>query len=145
MIKCMLNAVARIAGRNPAKIDHVIARTAWAEARGDGSQGMAGVINVIMHRASRPGWWGRTPEEVCLKPQQFSCWNANDPNRTKALAVDESDPMFARAMILEDAALRGTLVDNTGGATHYHAVGVLPRWAASMRRVARIGGHIFYR
>lgn len=145
MIKRALAVVRRLVGKDPAKIDHVIARTAWAEARGDGSQGMAGVINVIMHRANQPGWWGRTPKEVCLKPKQFSCWNSDDPNRAKALAVDEADPMFARALLLEDAALRGALVDNTGGATHYHAVGVLPKWTASMHRVARIGGHIFYR
>ncbi len=32
-----------------------------------------------------------------------------------------------------------------GSATHYHATYVHPAWARSMKRVARIGDHIFYR
>ncbi|HMQ58632.1 MAG TPA: cell wall hydrolase, partial [Rhizobiaceae bacterium] len=32
-----------------------------------------------------------------------------------------------------------------GSATHYHATYVQPKWASSMKRLSRIGLHIFYR
>jgi hypothetical protein len=43
------------------------------------------------------------------------------------------------------AALDQSLPDRVGGATHYHAYYVAPSWASSLRKVSRIGAHIFYR
>jgi len=126
-------------------LDHVIARTAWAEARGQGAQGMAAVINVIMNRAAIGGWYGDSPVSVCLKPHQFSCWNENDPNKCKLVAVTEDDEEFNKAVILEELALARKLKDVTNGATHYHAKNIRPKWAKKLRKVATIGSHVFYR
>ncbi len=71
--------------------DGILARTAWGENRGGGIDGMTSVINVIMNRAHKPSWWGKTPREVCLKPWQFDCWNENDSNLPKLLAVTIAD------------------------------------------------------
>ena len=124
-----------------------MARTAWGEARGEGAQGMQAVLNVIMNRVKKGGWWGATPAEVCKKKSQFSCWNSNDPNYPKLLAVDSSDSNFRTALILAEAAYNGTLPDITGGATNYLALGSLssvPSWAKGMTQTAQIGNHTFY-
>ncbi|MBX3454830.1 cell wall hydrolase [Ferrovibrio sp.] len=122
----------------------VLARTLWGEARGEGEAGMAAVAAVIVNRARRPGWWGRDIVEVCLRPWQFSCWNAGDPNRDKLLRVGAIDNSFAAALRIARLALAGALPDPTHGATHYHAADILPGWARGHEPCARIGRHVFY-
>lgn len=124
-----------------------LARTAWGEARGEGSRGMQAVCNVVMNRVKKGGWYGATPKEVCLKKNQFSCWNSNDPNYSKLKAVTESNAQFALALQLASAAVAGLLPDITNGATNYLALGSLsstPSWAKNMTQVASIGNHTFY-
>lgn len=125
----------------------LLARVAWGEARGDGIGGMTAVINVVMNRAARPRWWGRDVASVCLKPYQFSCLNADDPNRPKLLAVGAEDRAFADALMLADRALAGRLPDITNGADHYHVTRMSgpPVWAKGRTRVAEVGGHSFFR
>jgi spore germination cell wall hydrolase CwlJ-like protein len=136
-----------------------LARTIWGEARGEGMDGMAAVANVITNRVDidlhddrKPDWWGEGFREVCMKPWQFSCWNAGDPNRARLLAVTASDPQYADAMVLAAAAIGGKLRDRTNGATHYFApkameqLGLkLPAWAQHQTPTAMIGDHVFYR
>ncbi|MGD1880007.1 MAG: cell wall hydrolase [Kiloniellaceae bacterium] len=122
----------------------IVARTIWAEARGDGARGMQAVANVIMNRANHPGWWGTDPISVCMKPYQFSAWNSNDVNSGKAARVTVEDAAFRVALELAGKAVAGTLPDITGSATHYHNHTVSPGWAASLRKTAEIGGHVFY-
>lgn len=123
----------------------VIARTLWGEARGEGIAGMAAVAGVIANRAHNPRWWGKDAKGVCLKPWQFSCWNTDDPNRPKLLAVTGADPLFAAALALADEVLAGRLRDVTNTADHYHTRGVAPRWSAGKTPVAAIGTHRFFR
>ncbi len=126
-----------------------LARTIWGEARGEGCAGMAAVAAVIMNRVrvakSRGGyWWGSSIIAVCRKPWQFSCWNADDPNRDKMLALDGRDLYFATALRIARRAFYGALEDPTGGATHYHAAGMTPSWSRNEKPVAVIGRHVFY-
>ena len=137
----------------------VLARTLWGEARGgDGSpgfddniRGMEAVACVVMNRiavAKAHGgwyWWGGTVQDVCRKPRQFSCWNADDPNKAKMEAVTEADPAYAAALRIAGRAVAGALADVTRGATHYHAEGVSPKWALAMELRAIVGRHRFYR
>lgn len=122
----------------------VLARTLYGEARGENVRGMEAVAAVVMNRVARGGWWGRTVETVCLKPWQFSCWNANDPNRQRVLEVTDADPAFRSCLRIARRAVAGALEDPTKGATHYHAIGMLPRWAEGHQPSARIGNHVFY-
>lgn len=123
----------------------VLARTLWGEARGEGAQGMRAVACVVMNRVKAPGWWGRDVQGVCRKPFQFSCWNSNDPNREKLLAVTEDDGHFALARLIAEQAIRGEVADFTGGATHYFAKGAtIPFWARGMKPCAVIGRHLFF-
>lgn len=128
------------------QIDYM-ARTAWGEARGEGSTGMQAVLNVIMNRVKSGGWWGATPKEVCVKKSQFSVWNKSDPNYSKMLAVTTSNADFATAKSLAGLAYAGALPDITNGATNYLALGSLskvPSWVNKMQVVASIGNHTFY-
>jgi len=122
----------------------VLARTIYGEARGESVRGMEAVAAVVMNRVARRGWWGRTVETVCLKPWQFSCWNAADPNRRRVLEVTDADPVFRTCLRIARRAVAGAVDDPTRGATHYHAVGVLPEWAKGRQPCARIGDHLFY-
>lgn len=122
----------------------VLARTLWGEARGEGRDGMRAVASTILNRAARPGWWGRSVAEVCLRPRQFSCWLESDPNRAKLLAVDGRDRHFATALSVAVDALAGILPDYTFGATHYHALDCAPSWVKGRAPCAVIGRHAFY-
>lgn len=126
-----------------AEEEDITARTLWGEARSEGTTGMQAVANVIANRVKGLNWFGSTFKEVCLKPRQFSAWE--DLNRPKMLAVDTSNPQFKQAVEIAKKAVAGTLPDITGGANHYHAVGVKPSWADTSKRTAIIGRHIFYK
>lgn len=123
----------------------VLARTIWGEARGEIDDGKKAVASVVVNRATRipKMWWGATVEGVCRKPQQFSCWNENDPN-SQALATADSDPDFPACLRVAEQAAAGRLPDSTIGATHYHTRAVHPNWSAHKTPCAEIGNHVFY-
>lgn len=125
----------------------VLARTLWGEARGEKLAGLRAVAAVILNRAThrRVHWWGNSIVGVCRAPMQFSCWNGNDPNLPKLLAVTSSDTRFKICGDVADEALDGLLAtDCKLGATHYHTKSILPRWASGKVPCADIGNHLFY-
>lgn len=122
----------------------ILAQTIWGEARGEPVSGQEAVACVVINRVRLPRWWGRSVTEVCQKPGQFSCWNADDPNRGKLDMLSHDDPAFATALRIARRALAGVLADPTRGATHYHALAVSPRWARRHAPSAQIGNHVFY-
>lgn len=127
-----------------------LARTIWGEARGEPVRGREAVAACVMNRVAKAEargghWWGSTVVEVCRAPWQFSCWNETDPNREKLLAVDTRDRVFQSCRRIARRAVRGTLIDPTGGATHYHHEDLLPWWAKGRGPTRKIGRHLFYR
>ena len=124
----------------------ILSRTMWAEARGEGEKGIQAVACVILNRVNNPRWWGRDVVTVCLKPFQFSCYNVDDPNRAKLLAVTAEDPSFALALQIADKALAGLLPDITLGSDSYYAEGSpKPHWTWNLAPTIQIGKHLFYR
>jgi spore germination cell wall hydrolase CwlJ-like protein len=124
-----------------------LARTLWGESRGEGDLGIHAVANVVMNRVDAKKWWGLTPYEVCRKPWQFSCWNENDPNRAKLLAVTDADPIYAKCLQIAQKAVNHALPDITDKATHYFdkRMPSVPKWAEDAEPCAIIGHHVFYR
>jgi len=127
-----------------------LARTLWGEARGEPVRGIEAVAAVVVNRvavaARHSGfWWGDSIIAVCRKPYQFSCWNADDPNYPKLLAVKPGEPVFDTCLRIARRAVSGLLPDPTGGATHYHARSVHPSWALGHVPCAEIGTHLFYK
>lgn len=120
-----------------------LARTIWAEARGDGYDGMRAVAEVIINRALDPKRWPSSITKVAKQRRQFSCWNKWDPNLRKLLKVTESDAAFrlakevARDVVEGKSPLRGNL-------THFHTHHVAPKWAQGQTPHLKVGGHLFY-
>lgn len=144
---CKTPTVAKRAPLNPEV--ETLARTLYGEARGELVRGKEAVASVIINRVNRGKdrygyWWGDSVTSVCRKPWQFSCWNDNDPNRKKIEAVGEDSNVFACCVRIARRAAAGVLKDPTGGATHYHAKGVVPPWSRGRKPCAIIGNHKFY-
>jgi N-acetylmuramoyl-L-alanine amidase len=133
---------------------YTLARTIYGEARGEPWAGKLGVgwairnrVDADLHGDGKPDWWGEGYAAVCLKPYQFSCWNAKDPNRPKLLTVTTSDPDFRECLAAATGVMSGVEPDPTGGATHYKVSTLKwPRdWGAQKPPLAVIGAHTFYR
>ena len=131
----------------------VFARTLYGEARGEfnrpdgGLSSLIGVGNVIMNRVEKKSWFGKTIQEVCLKPYQFSCWNQSDPNRSLLLSVTpEASTIFKQCLDVAERLANHDWPDLTKGADHYYALWIAraPKWALKSRPVAKIGCHVFY-
>ena len=136
-----------------------LARTIWGEARGEALPGMQAVAAVVMNRCAvavryvadhagrqHPLYGDGTAASCCKMPWQFSCWNSNDPNRAKLLAVTADDPQFVDACQIAADAIAGTLADPTGGATSYKT-NALPwpsAWGPEVAPLAVIGDQSFY-
>ncbi|HLF96155.1 MAG TPA: cell wall hydrolase [Methylococcaceae bacterium] len=121
-----------------------LARTVWGEARGEGREGREAVASVVLNRLKNPARFGNSIEKICLQPFQFSCWNANDPNRPQLENADASDPVFAECLAIAQAAAQGRLADSVLGADHYHTDGVSPDWSRGKVPCVTIGSHLFY-
>lgn len=119
---------------------------AWREARGGGVEGMQGVWNVLINRASTRHTDVFTEATRRL---QFSSMTApGDPNLVKFPTA--ADSQWAEALTLAYQASVGQLDDITGGATSYYAPkgmpdGKAPGWAATMTQTVIIAGQIFFR
>lgn len=127
-----------------------LARTMWGEARSEGTIGLQAVACVILNRVTTAQvkggmWWGNNIIQVCHKPYQFSCWNKDDPNFRKLLAVGAENLHFAAALRIAQRAVHAPVDDITFGADHYHADYVKPYWARYETPVCVIGRHVFYK
>ncbi|MGB1360813.1 MAG: cell wall hydrolase [Alphaproteobacteria bacterium] len=128
-----------------------MAKTIWAEARGEGLTGMRAVGLVILNRykiSKKKGgyWWGNTITDICKKPYQFSCWNKDDANYKKIMNISLSDDYFVIAKRIASRIIRADKIDDiTKGADHYHTTAVMPRWMDIQKQVNHIGNHIFYK
>ena len=125
-----------------------LARTLFGEARGESREGRMAVANVVMNRVNHPRY-PETVTGVCRQKAQFSCWNGNDPNLPKVLAVKPGDNAeFDDCIAVANEAIAGRIDVLPTDTLHYHADWIAaPSWVRNSRRpevVARIGHHIFY-
>jgi N-acetylmuramoyl-L-alanine amidase len=126
-----------------------VARTVWAEARGEPWLGQVAVAWVIRNRASCPGWWGTDLISVCRAPAQFSCWHDEQLERLTQAGFHERSFRIAYAATI--VALEGIMQDPTHGATHYYSPkgmkppGSVPKWVSGMDATVTIGNHEFFR
>ncbi len=117
----------------------------YFEARGEPVKGQAAVAQVILNRVRNPAY----PNRICGVVYQNKRWR----NRCQfSFACDgvrdrvHSKKNWSVATDVAMAVTAGKIwLDQVGSSTHYHAVYVRPKWARSMKRVGRIGLHIFYR
>lgn len=132
----------------------ILGRTIYGEARGETWLGKVAVawsmrnrVDLDLHGDGKPDWWGEGYEAVCLKPFQYSCWLATDPNREKLLRVTDADPFFRECLAAGAAVMAGVASDPAPGCTHYKVV-TLPwpkDWGAEREPIRIIGHHAFYK
>lgn len=116
----------------------------YYEARSESDEGERAVAQVVLNRVRDPAF----PSSICGVVYQgstrptgcqfsFSCdGSMNHPIQPAA---------WARARAVATGALAGLVYAPVGSATFYHANYVSPWWASSMKQVASVGAHIFYR
>ena len=117
----------------------------YFEARGEPVRGQAAVSQVILNRVKNPTY----PNTICGVVYQNKHWR----NRCQfSFACDTiKDKVRDRkrwkvAQYVARETTEGRIwFKEVGSSTHYHATYVNPKWAKSMKKVGRIGLHIFYR
>ena len=134
-----------LAGKSRAKAEKCLANAVYFESRNEPVRGQIGVAQVVMNRV----FSGFYPNDVCNVVYQnahrhlacqftFACDGIPD--------VVNDEESWARAKRVANAVLDGKVwLPQIGKATHYHANYVHPYWVRSMRKMSRIGAHIFYR
>jgi hypothetical protein len=133
----------------------LMALTIYGEARGESEEGKIAVGSVILERVDLQGWMGKTLQEVCLKPFQFSCFLPSDPNFSalKLIAMDW-DTKLMRSLALQGLyGIASDLIDGLiprtpeitkNHATQYKTIECKAAWADKMILVTVIGNHQFY-
>ncbi|QLF69541.1 cell wall hydrolase [Peteryoungia desertarenae] len=122
-----------------------LAEGIYFEARGESVKGQAAVAQVILNRVRNPYY----PNSICGVVYQNQDWR----NRCQfSFACDRIPDRIGSPrhwQIAKDIAMAVTAgkiwFPEVGSATHYHATYVWPAWAPTMKRVDKIGKHIFYR
>jgi hypothetical protein len=116
----------------------------YFEARGESYLGQVAVAQVILNRVAHPAY----PKTICDVVYQashvhnkcqfsFACDGIAD-------VVREPRAWRWAQRVARSVLFRNNSVFNLRRATNYHATYVSPRWARHMRRLAKIGLHVFY-
>ena len=124
--------------------ENCLARAVYFESRSESDLGQLAVAKVILNRVKSPDY----PKTICgvvyqgssvRNSCQFSFACDGLPDDVKDATAWAHVKAIAQRAIADDPA-----VAMLGTATNYHADYVKPRWAKNMRRLTRIGHHIFY-
>lgn len=124
--------------------ENCLARAVYFEARSESELGQLAVAKVILNRTKDPAY----PKTICGVVYQGS----NQRNSCQfsfacdGLPDDVKQPgAWARSKYIAQEAMAGTKsMQVMSTATNYHADYVRPKWANSMKRLVKIGHHIFY-
>lgn len=124
---------------------HCLAQAIYFEARGEPTVGQIAVANVVMNRVKSK----RYPNTICGVVFQ----NYHKRNACQFSFTCDGRPEYAsnnklwrRTVRLADNMLSGKRKFRpVRNATHYHADYVRPDWSYTLKRVKKIGRHIFYR
>lgn len=138
------NYAALIDPKDSARQMRCLAEAVYFESRSEPEAGQAAVAQVVLNRVRS----GIFPTDVCGVVYQdrnrpFAC-QFSFACEGKSLRIEEPES-WAVATRIADEVVRGVnynprLVE----ALNYHATYVYPFWAPSLRRVDKIGMHVFY-
>jgi spore germination cell wall hydrolase CwlJ-like protein len=121
-----------------------LTQAVYYEAGFEPVDGARAVAQVVLNRVRHPIF----PKTVCGVVFQgadlrtgcqfsFAC--------DGSLAKTPATAALARARQIAEAALGGYVEKSVGEATHYHTQWILPWWAPTVAKVAKVGTQIFYR
>ena len=124
--------------------ENCLARAVYFEARSESELGQLAVAKVILNRVKDPEY----PKSICgvvyqgsgkRNSCQFSFACDGLPDDVRSAAAWSNAKRIAQMAMSGDAKVAAV-----GSATNYHADYVNPAWAKSMRRLIKIGHHVFY-
>lgn len=137
--------VAEIDPEQMKKEEKCLAQAVYFESRSEPEQGQAAVAQVVLNRSIS----GLYPSTICgVVFQNHSHYMACQFTFTcegKALTINEPDAWATAQRIAKEVLLGKTYLAAVGGATHYHATYVRPYWAKSLKKMDKIGTHVFYK
>jgi spore germination cell wall hydrolase CwlJ-like protein len=114
-----------------------LARNIYFEARGEPAAGQYAVGEVTMNRKASRFF----PRSVCAVVYEKRAFSWTD----SAVLPEPAGEEWIRARQVAEAVYYQRYTPALKGALYYHATYVNPDWAKEKRRVAQIGGHIFYK
>jgi spore germination cell wall hydrolase CwlJ-like protein len=114
-----------------------LAGAIYFEAKGESLEGQLAVGRVIVARTKS----GRFPASYCGVVYQRSQFSFVRGNAMPEIRKGSQD--WREAVAVAEIADAGTWQSPVEGAISFHAASVSPGWR--MKRVARVGNHIFYR
>ena len=129
-----------IAGRS--SLD-CLTEAVYYEAASEPAQGQRAVAQVVLNRVRHPSF----PNSVCAVVYQgserrtgcqftFTC--------DGSLRRPPARGLWSQARQVAESALSGRVESSVGMATHYHTDWVFPYWAANLKKITKVGTHIFY-
>lgn len=128
----------------PAAEKACLATAIYFEARGEPREGQAAVAQVILNRVETDAY----PDTICGVVYQ----NRHRRNACQFSFACDGKPDVARDQgawskaetVAEDVLDGRGHVHPVAAATHYHADYVNPRWAPKLKRLSKVGRHVFY-
>ncbi len=130
--------------KNSARQMRCLAEAIYFEARSEPESGQAAVAQVVLNRVRS----GIFPTNVCAVVYQdrnrpFAC-QFSFACEGKSLRVEEPAAWATATRIAQAVVTGANYNPKVAEALNYHANYVYPFWAPSLRKVDRIGAHIFY-
>lgn len=121
-----------------------LAEAIYFESRSEPEAGQAAVAQVVLNRVRS----GIYPTDVCGvvyqdRQRPFAC-QFSFACEGKSLRVEEPGAWATATRIADDVVQGRTFDPRVVAAINYHAAYVTPFWASTLRRVDRIGLHVFY-
>ena len=148
-----VGAVSRTSRPNyAALIDHdrareekCLAEAIYFESRSESEEGQAAVAQVVLNRVSS----GLYPSTICgvvyQNRHRYNACQFSFACEGRALRVSEPESWRMATRIAGEVLDGKTYVADVGNSTHYHASYVRPYWAKALKKMDKIGTHIFYK
>ena len=99
----------------------VLAEMIYGEARGEPQEEQIAVAYTALNRLNdRDKRFGKSLVEIIKKPNQYSCFNSNDPNKKKIEQAPYRDPeTWDKCLGVAEGVLDGFYENPIGSSTHY--------------------------
>ena len=138
------NYSALIDPKDSARQMRCLAEAIYFESRSEPEEGQAAVAQVVLNRVRS----GIYPTTVCGVVYQdrnrpFAC-QFTFACEGKSLRIEEPGPWAVATRIAQAVASGANYNPKVGAAVNYHTNYVSPFWVGYLKRVDRIGAHIFY-
>lgn len=126
----------RIVIKRPSNTTLCLAQVLYFEAATEPIEGLQAVAATVFNRIDTPGYAGSICG-VVYQPYQYS-WTLTQQNWSRKPAKKYFD--LAKTFLQERESLKEEYP-----VTHFHHVGISPKWSNTLEHIMTIGQHKFYR